>query len=217
MSTYEPSSRRPIAGLFRATARGAVNLAVRAGIHPDVFSYASIVAAAIAGVLFWQSARHPKYLILGAAFALLRLWLNMFDGMVAVAAGKASKKGEIINDLPDRLSDVLIFIGMAHSSWCHRLPAYWVAIMALLVAYVGLFGQAVGVQREFSGIMSKPWRVVVLCIAAVATSIQVHRDAPYWIDGWLLLDWANFAIIAGCVQTIVIRLVRIFRALDNKV
>lgn len=216
MSTYQPSSRRPIAGMFRATAHGAVNLAVRAGIHPDVFSYASIVAAGIAGVLFWQSLRHPKYLILGAAFALLRLWLNMFDGMVAVAAGKASKKGEIINDLPDRVSDVLIFVGMAHSSWCHRLPAYWVAILALLVAYVGLFGQAVGVQREFSGIMSKPWRVVVLCIAAVATSIQVHRGAPYWIDGWLLLDWANFLIIAGCAQTIVIRLVRIFRALDNK-
>ena len=202
--------------MFRATAHGAVQLAVRAGIHPDVFSYASIVAAAAAGVLFWQSLRHPKFLILGAAFAFLRLWLNMFDGMVAVAAGKASKKGEIINDLPDRVSDVLIFAGMAHSSWCHRLPAYWVAIMALLVAYVGLFGQAVGVQREFSGMMSKPWRVVVLCIGAIVTSIMVHLDRPYWLGPWLLLDWANFLIIAGCVQTIVVRLMRIFRALDKK-
>ena len=90
------------------------------------------------------------------------------------------------------------------------------AIAALLVAYVGLFGQAVGVQREFSGIMSKPWRIVVLSIAAVATSIQVHRDGAYWIGGWLLLDWANFAIILGCAQTVVIRLVRILRALSLK-
>ena len=202
--------------MFRATARGAVNVAVRAGIHPDVFSYGSIVAAGAAGVLFWQSARHPKYLVLGVAFALLRLWLNMFDGMVAVAAGKASKKGEIINDLPDRVSDVVIFVGMAHSGWCHRLPAYWVAIMALLVAYVGLFGQAVGVQREFSGIMSKPWRIVVLSIGAVATSIMVHLDGPYWFGSWLFLDWANFVILAGCAHTIMVRLVRIFRALDKK-
>jgi phosphatidylglycerophosphate synthase len=216
MTNYEPSSRRPIAGMFRATARGSVNMAVRAGIHPDVFSYASIVAAGAAGVLFWQSLRHPKFLILGAAFAFLRLWLNMFDGMVAVAAGKASKKGEIINDLPDRVSDVVIFIGMAHSGWCHRLPGYWVAIMALLVAYVGLFGQAVGVQREFSGIMSKPWRIVVLSIGAVATSIMVHLDRPYWFGSWLFLDWANFLIIAGCAQTIVVRLMRIFRALDKR-
>jgi phosphatidylglycerophosphate synthase len=216
MTAYEPASRRPIAGMFRATARAAVNVAVRAGIHPDVFSYASILAAGAAGILFWQSSRHPKFLILGVVFAFLRLWLNMFDGMVAVAAGKASKKGEIINDLPDRVSDVVIFIGMAHSHWCHRLPGYWVAISALLVAYVGLFGQAVGVQREFSGIMSKPWRIVVLSIGAIATSIQVHREGAYWVGGWLLLDWTNFIIIAGCAQTIVVRLMRIFRALDQK-
>lgn len=216
MTAYEPTSRRPIADMFRRTARGLVDVAVRAGIHPDVFSYASIVAAGIAGVLFWQSGRHPKFLILGVALAFLRLWLNMFDGMVAVASGKASKRGEIINDLPDRISDIIIFIGMAHSRWCHRLPGYWVAILALLVAYVGLSGQAAGVQREYSGIMSKPWRIVVLSIAAVITSIQIHRDAPYWFGGWLILDWANFAIIVGCVQTIAVRLFRIFRALDAK-
>jgi phosphatidylglycerophosphate synthase len=213
MTDYAPTSRRPIAGMFRATAHVAVRAAVRAGIHPDVFSYASIVAALAAGVLFWKSLHHPKYLILGAAFAFLRLWLNMFDGMVAVAAGKASKKGAIVNDLPDRLSDVIIFIGMAHSGWCHRLPAYWVAIMALLVAYVGLFGQAVGVQREFSGVMSKPWRIVALSIGAIATSILVHLDRPYWFGGWLLLDWVHVLIIAGCVETIIVRLMRIFRAL----
>jgi phosphatidylglycerophosphate synthase len=216
MTNYAPTSRRPIAGMFRATAHVAVNVAVRAGIHPDVFSYASIAAAAVAGVLFWRSMHHPKFLILGAAFAFLRLWLNMFDGMVAVAAGKASKKGEIINDLPDRVSDVIIFIGMAHSGWCHRMPGYWVAILALLVAYVGLFGQAVGVQREFSGIMSKPWRIVALSVGAVATSILVHLDRPYWFGGWLLLDWIHILIIIGCVETILVRLTRIFRALDAK-
>ena len=39
MTAYEPTSRRPIAGMFRSTARSLVNVAVRAGIHPDVFSY----------------------------------------------------------------------------------------------------------------------------------------------------------------------------------
>jgi phosphatidylglycerophosphate synthase len=213
MTAYEPTSRRPIANLFRSSAHALVNAAVRAGIHPDLFSYASIVAALAAGILFWQSARHPKFLILGVLFAFARLWLNMFDGMVAVASGKASKRGEIINDLPDRVSDVIIFVGMAHSGWCHRLPGYWVAIMALLVAYVGLFGQAVGVQREFSGLMSKPWRIVVMSIAAVITSIMVHLDRPYWFGGYVILDWAHVLIIVGCVQTIVVRLRRIFRAL----
>lgn len=42
------------------------------------------------------------------------------------------------------------------------LFGYWAAIMALLTAYIGLLGQAVGAHREFSGIMSKPWRMVAL-------------------------------------------------------
>ena len=89
-SAYEPTSRRPIAGMFRRTAEGAVRVAVRARIHPDVFSYASIAAAAVAAWLLWQSRTHPRYIVLAVVFAMLRLWLNMFDGMVALAAGKAA-------------------------------------------------------------------------------------------------------------------------------
>lgn len=213
MSTYEPTSRRPIANMFRSTAHVFVRMAVKAGIHPDVFSYGSIVSAAIAGWFFWQSGHHPRYLMIAVAFALFRLWLNMFDGMVALAAGKASKRGEIVNDLPDRISDVLIFVGVAHSTWCRPYPAYWVAIAALIVAYVGLFGQAVGVQREFSGVMAKPWRIVVLCIGALATMFLVLSDRPYFYRGYLLLDYTHALILLGCLQTIAVRLSRIFRAL----
>jgi phosphatidylglycerophosphate synthase len=202
--------------MFRATAQSAVRMAVRAGIHPDVFSYASIIAAAGAGFLFWQSRNHPKYLVVGVALVMLRLWLNMFDGMVAVASGKASKKGEIINDLPDRISDILIFGGMAQSGWCNTILAYWAAIAALLIAYVGLTGQAAGVQREYSGVMSKPWRMVALSIGAVVTCIFVHRSEPFYWGGWAAIDWMNWLILAGSGQTIVVRLSRIFRALDAK-
>src|SRR2546423_4164598 len=83
----------------------------------------------------------------------------MVDGMVALASGTASRTGEIANELPDRVSDVLIFVGVAHSGLCHPLGGYWVAIFALLVAYVGTLGQAVGVQREFGGPMAKPLRL----------------------------------------------------------
>ena len=214
-TAYEPTSRRPIAGLFRRTAHAAVGVAVRMRIHPDVFSYASIAAAGIAAWLFWQSRTHPRYIVIAVVFALLRLWLNMFDGMVALAAGKASRKGEIVNDLPDRISDVLIFAGVAHSGWCNAYYAYWVAIAAVLVAYVGLFGQAVGVQREFSGVMAKPWRIVVLSIGALTTMFLVLRGQRYWVAGFSILDWTHIVILVGCAQTIIVRLRRIFRAIDG--
>lgn len=214
---YQPVSRRPIADAFRATAQWAVRFCVRRDIHPDTISYASMFAAAVAAVCFWQAGSQPWLLLVGPAFCYLRLWCNMLDGMVALAAGKASWRGEILNDLPDRISDVMIFVGVAHSGLNGMASGYWAAILALLTAYVGMFGQAVGVQREFSGLMSKPWRMVTLHLGAWITLglIWWNDSALRWL-GLTVLDWTCLLVIVGCVQTIWIRLHRIMRALENK-
>jgi phosphatidylglycerophosphate synthase len=216
MSNYQPSSRRPIADMFRRMAHWAVRLCLRLDIHPDAVSYGSVVASAIAGVCFWQSANWPLLILPAVALCFVRLWLNMLDGMVALASGKASLRGEILNDVPDRVSDVLIFVGAAHSGWCHVLGGYWTAIFSLLVAYIGTFGQAVGVQREFSGVMAKPWRMVALAIGSLLTLGLVWTDRPITWRGLTALDWTYLVIVVGCVQSIVVRLSRIMRALANK-
>src|SRR5438309_4669353 len=142
MVEYQPTSRRPIAQMFRRTGDAATNLCVRLGIPPDAISYLSIVAALTAALCFWQSGRNTWLLIIAPLFCFLRLWFNMLDGMVAFAAGKASRHGEILNDLPDRFSDIVIFVGVAHSGLMNPLIGYWAAIFAVLTSYVGLFGQA---------------------------------------------------------------------------
>jgi len=211
MTEYQPTSRRPIAGMFRLTARGATQWCVKFGVHPDLISYFSMVAALAAAVCFWRSHSNPWLLWLAPAFCYLRLWCNMLDGMVALAAGKASCRGEILNDLPDRVSDVVIFAGVAHSGWCCSFGAYWAAIMAVLTAYVGMFGQAVGANREFGGVMAKPWRMVALHIGAWLTLAWRGRYGELTV-----LDWTCFVVIAGCVQTVVVRLRRIMRTLKEK-
>jgi phosphatidylglycerophosphate synthase len=212
MAQYEPTSRRPIGESFRATARFATELCVRLNIHPDTVSYASVVAAAGAAFCFWKSGHQPWLLFLAPLLCYLRLWFNMLDGMVALASGKASWRGEILNDLPDRVSDVLIFAGVAHSGWMNPLIGYWAAIFALLTAYVGMLGQAVGVQREFSGLMSKPWRMVALHIGAWAALARPSLT----IERFTILDVTCLLIVAGCLQTIAVRLKRIMAALRAK-
>lgn len=217
MAQYEPTSRRPIGEGFRSTARYATTLCVRGNIHPDAISSASVVAAAIAAFCFWKSGFHPPLLFVAPLFCYLRLWFNMLDGMVAIASGKASWRGEILNDLPDRVSDVLIFAGVAHSGWMNPFLGYWAAIFALLTAYVGMFGQAVGVQREFTGVMSKPWRMVALHIGAWLTlGYFWWKGGALFLGDFTILDWTGIVIIAGCLQTIALRLKRIMAALRAK-
>ncbi len=214
MNSYQSTNRRPIAETFRKTAWGSVRVCVRWDIHPDVISYLSITAAASAALSFWKAATHPTLLIAGPAFCYLRLWFNMLDGMVALASGKASWRGEILNDLSDRISDVLIFVGVAHSGLNSPLGGYWVAILALLTAYVGMLGQAVGAHREFSGSMSKPWRMVALHIGAWMTfGLLLWGDGRIRYAGLTVLDWTHLIIVLGCMQTIWVRLARIMDAL----
>jgi phosphatidylglycerophosphate synthase len=213
MGDYQPTSRRPIAAIFRLTAHGTVRLCVRLGIHPDAVSYGSVVASAGAALCFWWSGSVPALLIPAALLCYLRLWLNMLDGMVALASGKASLRGELLNDLPDRVSDVIIFVGAAHSGLCHPASGYWAAIFALLTAYVGTFGQALGVGRQFGGIMAKPWRMVVLHVGAWITLALLWRGDSIDLGPLTVLDWTCLAVVAGCVETIAVRLAGIMRGL----
>jgi hypothetical protein len=109
------------------------------------------------------------------------------------------------------VSDVVIFAGVAHGGLCHAASGYWAAIAALMTAYVGTFGQAVGVRREFGGVMSKPWRMVTLNVGAWA--------ALFWkgtYGGLSVLDWTCVGIVAGCVQTVWVRLGSTMRGLAGR-
>ena len=201
MGDYQPASRRPIAAFFRKTATLAVRFCVNHNIHPDLISYLSIVAAAAAAICFYFSAHYRPLLLIAPLLCFLRLWCNMLDGMVALASGKASPRGEIVNELPDRISDLLIFIGIAHSHLANPFLAYWAAILALMTAYIGTLGQAVTGHRRFEGLMSKQHRMLVLALGAWTAFFL--KSTPL---GFSILEWTLFLIIAGCIQTIFVRL-----------
>lgn len=207
MSAYAPVSRRPIADVFRATARAAVRFCVRRRIRADTISYLSVVFAAGAAVCFWHAGANPWLLLAAPLLCVARLWCNMLDGMVALAAGEAGRHGEIVNELPDRLSDILIFVGVAHSGLCTPVAGYGAAILAVLTAYVGVLGQAVAGRREYGGWMTKPWRMVALGIGAwIALGLIAGGRSPTFAGGWTVMDGVCLVIALGCLQTVIVRL-----------
>ncbi|MBW2278757.1 MAG: CDP-alcohol phosphatidyltransferase family protein, partial [Deltaproteobacteria bacterium] len=154
------------------------------------------------------------WLLLVAPFCFfLRLYCNMIDGMVAVRANKCSARGEVVNELPDRISDTLIFLGLGLSGLADRQLAYWVIIGMLFGTYVGVLGKAVGARREFGGLMSKQWRMFVLaagCWAQFFVTRYTQWDYPI-----TLLDGMNILILVGLAQTVLVRTRGIFRTLGS--
>ncbi len=216
MADYSVSDRRPIKEVFRKLAYGVADTCVKRGIHANTISYFSMVWALIAGVMLYLSVYVPWLLLLAPWFAMLRLYFNMLDGMVALQAKEASAVGEVINELPDRVSDTLIFLGLALSPFGNMMLSFWVIFGMLAVSYIGVLGKAVGANRQYGGLMAKPVRVYILVVGCTVQFIFLSDPtAPDLIWGYSIMDIGLGIILLGLIQTAVSRLVSIIKKLTS--
>lgn len=157
-----------------------------------------------------------RALWLGAAAGIqLRLLANMLDGMVAIASNRASRLGELYNEIPDRVSDVAIIIGAGYAVGGLPGLGYIAACVAVFTAYVRAVGKAAGATNLFVGPMAKPHRMFVLTLVALLMAILPRNWQPSWGEGHAGLASIGLAfIIVGGTLTIVRRLALIVRYLQ---
>lgn len=211
--------RRPIAAReWKLSQRIAAWLAAR-GASPNGISVAGAVFGVLGGFAFAATARWPdqaRWFWLAAAVSMqLRLQCNLYDGMVAIATGRASPVGELYNDVPDRISDSAFFIGAGYALGGDVLLGYAAALAAMFTAYVRALGKAGGAKQEFCGPMAKPQRMALLTVAASACVFVPSGLLTVFGNGRPVgIMAAALAVIAGgSVLTAVRRLLRIARQL----
>lgn len=200
--------RRPIFARDWKVMRFIARIIARIGITPNQISVLSIACSGMACVALVKTRYGwPEGFALAALFILLRLLCNMFDGMVAVEHGKQSPSGGIYNELPDRLSDILILMGGAWAlGWAE--VGLWAALLAVLTAYVRTLSTYAGAPPDFSGPMAKQQRMFTM-IAACLGSTALPSMAPYF------LLFALALIIIGSAWTCLSRTFRALRALEG--
>ena len=148
-------------------------------------------------------------------FCYLRLWFNMLDGMVALASGRASKVGELYNEVPDRVSDAVVFVGAGYAWGGNVALGYLATILAIFTAYVRAAGKIAGAPNEFCGPMAKQHRMLVITVACVYSVLFPRSWQIFHLDDFDVgvMSLALTLIIAGCVVTVLRRFKRIARAL----
>jgi phosphatidylglycerophosphate synthase len=168
----------------------------------------SILFGAIGGLLIGQTA-HPVGWLIAAACVQLRLVSNLLDGMVAIEGGLKTKTGPIYNEFPDRIADTFFLVPLGYAAGEPWLG--WAsALLAALTAYIRVFGGAVGLVQDFSGVMAKQRRMAALTIGLVAQSAEWFFSPTHWS----LLATA-VVIAAGSLVTCITRTIRIARALER--
>ncbi len=203
----DASDRRPIAARnLGATQRMAAALVAR-GASPNGISVAGMIAGLAAGLAFaatvWLPGAAWALWLLGALLVQARLMANLLDGMVAIGRGVAAPVGELFNEVPDRVSDtaVLVGLGVAAGSLALGLAA---ALAAMLTAYIRTTARAAGAPSDFGGPMAKQHRMAlatglaiwcaVLPSARVVWAVLVVITAGSLLTAWLRLSRAAAAL-----------------------
>ena len=179
--------RRVLATRSAGWARALARRLAETGVQPNTVSVAGVGFALASGTVFYLSSTVDRdgraALLLGAAACIqLRLLCNLLDGMLAVEEGLKTRTGEIFNDLPDRIADVLILVGAGYAG--PQLPGaaalgWTAAIAAVFTAYVRVLGGSLGFTQYFIGPMAKQHRMFTLTVVTLLAVVEALIDLPF--------------------------------------
>lgn len=220
-TNYKVTERRPMKPREWSVMTDVAGMLNRAGVSPNSISIASIVACCIAGSAFAATSSfggtgQRVLWLVGAVCVQLRAICNLLDGMVAVVSGKASPVGELYNEVPDRVSDAVMLIGLGYAVGSSPLLGFSAALVAVFVAYVRAQGRVAGAPQDYRGPMGKPHRMFLVTAVGLFLACTPNTwQKPWWGPecAWGVLQLAMWVIIIGGILTAARRLVAAGRAL----
>jgi len=172
-------------------------------INPNILTWTALVFAFFSGLFFYFSSPEFEllnyYLFFAALFVFLNGLFDAIDGKVAKLTNKTSLRGDFLDHALDRYADVFMVGGLALSSWCSRPSIGLLAIIGmLLTSYMGTQSQAIGYKREYSGLLGRADRLVLLMIFPIIQHIGLRYSLQLpWET--TILDWVliYFAVVGN--------------------
>ncbi len=154
-------------------------------IHPDVLSYLATIVSLITGLTYYFAAHEPILLIWAVGLIFFRMTLNTIDGVIAIERGNLTLKGEIVNALPDRYSDIFLLMGISFSNFCRPELGFFAMASMFLVSYTGILGKALGVEWQHHGPLGKVERLVLVMIFTLLQYLRRDLvDPGFYIVGF---------------------------------
>ena len=162
-------------------------------VNPDTVSVLSLIFAGLGGLFYYLS---HYYLILAFIFVILSALFDALDGKIARLKNISSKKGDMLDHVFDRYSDIFIIMGMTFSIYGNVYIGLFAIIGILMTSYMGTQSQALGLKRNYSGIAGRADRLVLIIIFILIQLFIVSHFDLYSIKIYatdILLLWFGFA------------------------
>jgi CDP-diacylglycerol--glycerol-3-phosphate 3-phosphatidyltransferase len=149
----------------------------RTGVTPDHLTALGILMATAAAVTIGAG-----FLRAGLLLVILAGVPDLLDGAVAKASGMSSTRGAFFDSVSDRLSDALLFGGVAwylqtNNGGRIALLPYAVFAAAALVSYQRAKAESLGFDAR-GGLMERAERFILLCVGLLFSELLI---AILWV------------------------------------
>ncbi|MGG7551756.1 CDP-alcohol phosphatidyltransferase family protein [Chryseobacterium arthrosphaerae] len=131
-------------------------------ITANQITVASILLSVVIGILFWNAGISKWFFLSLPIGLLLRMALNALDGMMARKFNQTSKLGEVLNEVGDIISDVIIFFPLLKFQPESLYLIVICIVLSVINEFAGLMGKIVGKERRYDGPMGKSDRALIL-------------------------------------------------------
>lgn len=173
------------------------------GVTPNQLTLAAVFLSIGIGISLNYQNTYRELLLVAPIGLLLRMVLNALDGMLARQYNLQSKLGEILNELGDIISDVVIIFPLIFIAGINVYLVLLFAFMAVLNEFSGLLGKALGGERRYDGPMGKSDRALFLGLFCLV----------YYF--WQLLgDYADYLFIFSNILIALSTFIRLKKAIS---
>ncbi|AKB17059.1 MULTISPECIES: CDP-alcohol phosphatidyltransferase family protein [unclassified Methanosarcina] len=185
------------------------DLFIRYEVSPDTVSIVSLVCAFFAGLSFYYSPVYKELTLLASILVVFNSLFDALDGVIARKSNRATSRGDFLDHVIDRYSDVFIICSIFFAGYVSWQIGVAAIVGVLLTSYLGTQAQALNLGRYYGGIMGRADRLVVIILAAFANSVY-----PASIVGFTILGWAVILIAVTSHITAIQRIIYIWNRLD---
>lgn len=135
------------------------------GLSANFWTFVGLGFALVSAVVYGMGIEFG--LIIGGVLLLVSGFFDMVDGQVARVTGKTSKKGEYLDSMFDKISEVAIFLGILVGGYAEPYLVLLAITLSLLVSYARAKSDIINIKLQGIGIGERAERLLVIAIIGI--------------------------------------------------
>ncbi|MGZ5509940.1 MAG: CDP-alcohol phosphatidyltransferase family protein [Nitrososphaeraceae archaeon] len=138
------------------------------GLSPNTLSLIGFIITIISSIIFGINSLQLDPLInfsaIGSLLLLTGGFFDVIDGSVAKITKKTSRKGSFLDSTLDKISEAIIFLGIAIGELANPILCIIAVSSSLLVSYTRSRAETLGIDLSGVGFGERAERILILAI-----------------------------------------------------